>query len=219
MNGIVLVIFIFLLAVVIRVSKIISLIQDLKSAQLRTRQLNFLLEGKNKQMTLLTNLFPKTSTLQSKESRINQLLDDISQILQWKMSAFWEFNEKGQFLEFKYHRGLSKEYLLVMEDLLHNKIPVGGFGSGRTISTKQPVVVNNWLKDPQLKGVEFLSQAGNIHSFAAFPVATNAKTYGTLHLYAPQINEFKLNEVQLFTTVANSLAVILENDDKKAVVD
>lgn len=171
------------------------------------------LNRRGKQVAILNTLYAQAYIYSSKDERINKLLDDIYNMLGWEAVAYWEFDEEEQSLEMKYQRGLAKGYLDTLQNAFHNKIPVGSFAGGRAITTKQPVVVNDWYKDPHLKGIEFLSESGHIYSFAAFPIATMLKTYGNLHVYGTLVNRFKLNEVQFFTTVSNSLAAILQNDE------
>lgn len=161
---------------------------------------------------VINNLFESAYIYKSKYERIEKLLDDIYTIMGWRCS-FFEFIDKDQQLELKIHRGLSPVYLNTVREILHNRISTGDYASGRVISTRQPVIVNDWLKDPHLSKVAFVAKIGDIYSFAAFPIMTRYKNYGTLHLYGHHANNFKLNEVEFFATLANSLSVILENDD------
>lgn len=168
---------------------------------------------KRNQSGIFNRLYQATFEKKSAQMRINELLDDLTGKLDWKMLAYLDFLENEQALVFKSVRGLSQKYLDYVHEVFHDRIDVGSVASGRAISTKQPVVVNDWNKDPHLKGLTFLSRYGHVASFAAFPVISNLKTYGSLHVYGAKVGEFTLNEVQFFTTLTNSLAAIFEHDE------
>lgn len=177
--------------------------QDLSEKRLRQ---------KYSQSEVLNSLYETASHDQSKETRINWLLDDLENKLGWKILAYLDFLESEQVIVFRSVRGLSQKYRDFVHEVFHDKIGVGTVAGGRAISTKQPVVVNDWNKDPHLRDLDFLSEYGHIGSFAAFPIVSSLKTYGSLHVYGTRVGEFTLNEVQFFTTIANSLAAILEHD-------
>lgn len=203
-----------LLIQVIRVARTFLEIKKYANYQIN---LENLLIQKNKQSTLLNNLYAYAYIYQSREARINQLLDEIFSVLEWKILSYWELDEKEQVLRMKYQRGLPQQYLDMLLKVFNNQVKVGGFGTGRAVTTKQPVIINNWEKDPDFKDLKFLSESGDVRSFAAFPVATNKRIYGNLHFYGNKMNQFKLNEAQLFTTITNSFAAILENDELATV--
>lgn len=170
-----------------------------------------LLKQKQKQTQVLHNLYEEASLDEPEEVRVNRLMDDLENTLGWKALAFWDFLESEQVIEMKSSRGLPKKFTDFTRDYYHNRLDVGSVAGGRAISTKQPVVSNDWNSDPQLKHLPFLSEFGHIGSFAAFPIVGISKTYGSIHVYGVKVNTFTLNEVQFFTTITNSLAAILEH--------
>lgn len=173
----------------------------------------FLLKQKDAQNLLLSRLYTASSFYQPREARINELIDDIVRMLEWKVIAYWEFNQKEQALFYKYSRGLPKEFVKQIHGTYHDRVDIGGLASGRAIVTKQPVIIDNWTKNPLLKGIEHLYKYAKSCSVGAFPIVSNKNTYGTLHIYATECGQLRLNEVQFFTAVANSLAAIIENDN------
>lgn len=185
-------------------------IQSVRSAVSRNEKR---LRQKKKQTEVLHHLLEKSIVQESQEIRINQLMDDLEDNLGWKMISYWAFLEGEQVIEMRNSRGLPKKFTDFTKQYYHNRLEVGSVAGGRAISTKQPVVSNNWNADPQLRHLPFLSEYGHIGSFAAFPVVSNQKTYGSFHVYGTKINAFTLNEVQFFTTITNSFAAILDHSE------
>jgi GAF domain-containing protein len=178
-------------------------------------QLGVRLENKEKELKFL-NLFlsrfvknrPKGKLSQS--AIINALLDDLVENTSWNVLAFWQFIPQDQVLELKYHRNLPEPYLKIVYKAIRNRVPVGSFGSGRAIATRQPVVINDWTKDPLFRGIWEWPHISKIYSFAAFPVISKTNIYGTFHAYGSEIGRFKLDNVEFFTIIANVLAARLE---------
>lgn len=164
-------------------------------------------------MKVILTLCDSFRTHGAYESRLQTFINLIFDKTGWR-AAFWQFDEAGQQLHLHYQKGLSEQYLTTIKQANLTAIPIGGYGSGRAIATKQPVIVNNWQKDPHMKYVESIGEVGMVRSFAAFPIATDEHTYGTLHIYGMEVNQFALSDVQLFTTMANLLAVQLDIDNQ-----
>lgn len=185
----------------------------LRTVLINKNQIRNLLLAKENQAQLIGRLYDFSSAYHPKEARIIRLLDDLEYNLNWKMLAYLEFLENEQALIFRVTRGVPKKYMDFVHEVYHDRIDVGSVAGGRAIATKQPMVVNNWAEDPHMTHISFMGAFGHIVSFANFPIIGNLKTYGSLHVYSDQVGRFKLNEVQFFTTVANSLAAILEHDE------
>lgn len=202
----------FVAAILITLWRVVVGIKSTAKHNDRLAELQISLSKIESQKALVDRLLSQAYSKKKHVVRIDTVLEDIYATLGWRV-AYWEFIEKEQVLKLTQHRGLNIKYLEMLNSILHNQIPVGGYGSGRAIATKQPVITNDWVHDPHMKNLEFLSSVGQIRSFAAFPIDTDAISYGTLHVYGERINMFKLNEVQFFTTIANILAAIFENDE------
>lgn len=175
-----------------------------------------LLAQKKKQTEVLHNLFKEAFVDEPEEIRVNRLMDDLEHKLGWKALAYWDFLEDEQVIVIKNMRGLPQKFRDFVKEYYNDRLEVGSVAGGRAIATKQPVVSNDWNSDPQLRHLPFLSDYGHIASFAAFPVVSSLRTWGSLHVYGTKIGRFSLNEVQFFTTIANSLAAILEHRELKA---
>lgn len=171
------------------------------------------LRQKKSQQEVLNNLYQIASLDEPKDARIDKLLDDLENKLGWKAISYWDFLESEQVIVINKMRGLPQKFRDFVHQYYNDRLDVGSVAGGRAISTKQPVVANDWNADPHLKHLPFLSEYGNIASFAAFPVVSSLKTYGSLHVYGSRVGQFTLNEVQFFTTIANSLAAILEHGE------
>ena len=196
--------------------ELIPLLQDLYNLRLLTlkqKQTAKLLLQKKNQGIFLNRLYKSADDYQPKEVRTVQLLDDLEYSLGWKRLAYLDFLEDEQAIIFRVTKGLPQKYLDFVHEVYHDRIDIGSLAGGRAISTKQPLIVNNWTQDPHLKHISFMSEYGHVISFGAFPIVSSLTTYVSLHVYGGSAGMFKLNEVQFFTTVANSLAAILEHDE------
>lgn len=182
-------------------------------SMIKRKQTEKLLLQKKNQGIFLNSLYKSVDDYQPKEVRTVRLLDDLEYNLGWKRLAYLDFLENEQVIIFRIMRGLPQKYRDFVHEAFHDRVDIGSVAGGRAISTKQPLVVNNWNKDPHLKQLGFMSEYGGVVSFGAFPIVSNLKTYGSLHVYGSKAGMFKLNEVQFFTTVVNSLAAILEYDE------
>lgn len=177
------------------------------------KTLNQSITQKYQQGRFLYHLCISAFIYQSYSDRVEQLLDEIEGALNWRIIAFWDFNETEQALFYRSQRGLSAKFVKSIHENFRDRVEIGSVAAGRAISTRQPLIINNWHKDPHLKGLDFLSEFGAVNSLGIFPVASRLKTYGNLHVFGETLNQFKLNEVQFFATVVNSFAAILDNDE------
>lgn len=85
----------------------------------------------------------------------------------------------------------------------------GGGLAGWAMDHEQPVSVGDvrkdkrWLREP--------GRADEVRSAVAIPLRTKDETLGVLMLTSPQVHYFSPAQVQLMTTIANEIAIVIHN--------
>ncbi len=108
---------------------------------------------------------------------------------------------------------VSFPYLLDQSVRLHvEPIPLGVGFTGAIVRTQQPLVINKDL-EKHLAAFGSFTIGGSTpsRSFLGVPIITGDKVTGVIAIESKQENAFSLSDLNLLTTIANSIGVALEN--------
>lgn len=100
--------------------------------------------------------------------------------------------------------GLSKKYLQ------KGDLKVGESIAGWVVKNKKPYMSSNLKEDHLYDFSRFAKQEG-IVSMLCVPLVVKEKAIGSLSIYTSSSKTFAPNEIRLFTTFANQVAIIVEN--------
>jgi len=100
--------------------------------------------------------------------------------------------------------GLSKKYLQ------KGDLKVGESIAGWVVKNKKPYMSSNLKEDPLYDFSRFAKKEG-IVSMLCVPLVVKEKAIGALSIYTASLKTFAPNEVRLFSTFANQVAIIVEN--------
>jgi PAS domain S-box-containing protein len=159
----------------------------------------------------------------------NQSLDEIldyitcqaKRLLETEAVAIYRLQEEQGLLEIEAAYGLSEEYI-------HNiKLPLGQGALGRAVLQKEPVVVPDVravfadhsapsmandvvFVDAELRHL-LMQMVDRYGAVVGVPIVVKDQVYGGLALYYPQPRDFFKEEIGLATTLADHVALAIEN--------
>lgn len=99
-----------------------------------------------------------------------------------------------------------------MSEEYKNKPPVkvGSSISGLAVKEKKPIFVLDVKKDPRYMYPQIAEKEG-LCSMLAVPMIVKDKVIGVLNIYTSEPYEFKEEEIKIIQTIANQLALAIEN--------
>lgn len=84
---------------------------------------------------------------------------------------------------------------------------------GYVVTSRQPLIVSDVLKEPKFKEKEMAQKLG-LKSMVSVPLTLrDEKVIGVLNCFTSEYHDFSENEVNLITTVANQAAVAIFNSE------
>lgn len=140
----------------------------------------------------------------SLDAMLEHALAKVLEVVRAEAGGVYLLNEERQELSLVVHRGFSDE---VTRDLDHLKLGEGL--SGRVTLTGEPIVIRN-LQDDQ-RVTRHTVCAEGFRGFAAVPLRSNFKTYGTLNIHTRADRLFSEEEVQLLTSMASQIGLSVAN--------
>ena len=140
------------------------------------------------------------------EDMLKLIVTVTANVMRAKICALWLLDEKKQTLKIKATQALSNEYLK------ERTISVGEGVVGMVAKTKQPIVIDDVLKDAQYKEKK-LAKKEKFVSMLSVPMMVKRKVIGVINCYTTKKYNFEKSDVELLTTVANQAAVAIENTE------
>src|SRR3989344_1212835 len=97
--GLIILNFFIIFLLLLRTNEFLKLSKIWKKINLNIILFGNQLRLKRLQNLVINNLYAHAYIYQSQQARISQLLDELSEIVGWHINSFWQFDEKGQFVE------------------------------------------------------------------------------------------------------------------------
>jgi PAS domain S-box-containing protein len=141
-------------------------------------------------------------------SSVNEMLEyalaKVLEVVQAEAGCVFLLDEERADLTLAAHRGLSAR---VVRDLDHLKLGEGI--SGKVTLTGEPIVIRSLQDDPRV--TRHTAAAEGFRGFAAVPLRSNFKTYGTLNIHTRVERLFCEEDVQLITAMASQIGLAVAN--------
>lgn len=112
---------------------------------------------------------------------------------------YWLDAEKGE-LELAAYRGVAPEFARMVD-----RVRVGEGFNGRAAETGEPVMVWNAAQDPRLSRVAVRLEG--IQSQLVVPMKSRGQVVGTICVASKRKREFRPNEVELVTAIADQIGI------------
>lgn len=184
--------------------ELLSLIGELAAGALERAVLH---DEMKRQIDELSTLARVSQTITSPiylDEMLNVIVEMAAQIMRARGCALLLFDEEQGELALRATYGLSREHAAI------SPIDVETSLTGQAIKRREPLAVRDLLKEPLYRNQE-LAQREGLHAFLSVPVIVRDKTMGAFNCYMGSIHEFSQKEIELFSTLANQIALALEN--------
>jgi len=141
-------------------------------------------------------------------SSVNEMLEyalaKVLDVVKTDAGGVYLLDEERGELKMVVHRGLSEA---AWRDFDHLKLGEGL--SGRVALTGEPIVLRSLKDDPRL--TRMVARDEGFRAFAAVPLRSSFKTYGTLNVHSHDDRVFSEEDVQLLTSMASQIGLAVAN--------
>jgi PAS domain S-box-containing protein len=135
---------------------------------------------------------------------LDYALAKVLEVVQAEAGGVYLLDEGKQELNLVVHRGLSER---ITRDL--DGLKLGEGLSGKVMLTGEPIIIRSLHDDPRV--TRRIASAEGFRGFAAVPLRSNFKTYGTLNIHSRVERLFSEEEVQLLTSMASQIGLAVAN--------
>ena len=131
-------------------------------------------------------------------------LDRVLEVVDTEAGGVYLLDEQREELTLVVHRGLPDA---LIDDI--RTVKLGAGLSGRVALTGEPIILRNLRDDPRL--IHQTAREEGLRGFAAMPLRSNFKTYGTLNIHTHADREFSEQDVQLLASMASQIGLAVAN--------
>jgi two-component system, sporulation sensor kinase E len=140
----------------------------------------------------------------SLDEMLEYALAKVLEVVQAEAGGVYLLDEDRQELDLVVHKGFSEE---ISRDL--DRLKLGEGLSGQVTITAEPIVIASLHDDPRV--TRHTAAADGFRGFAAVPLRSNFKTYGTLNIHTRVERLFTEEELQLLTSMASQIGLAVAN--------
>ena len=148
---------------------------------------------------------------------LDAVLDAVAEttcrLLAYDFSAVLLVDQTGQRLLIRGSHGLSSGYVASVNNEKPIRLGHGPYGEGpssRAFRSLQPVVVDDYQRDPAVGPWAGVASEQGLRSLAVVPVVVSGEAIGTLNCYTSAVHDFGEDELLLIGTMANEAASAIE---------
>ncbi|MDY6892095.1 MAG: PAS domain S-box protein [Chloroflexota bacterium] len=165
---------------------------------------NNTLQERNREIETLFNISAAVSQTLNLADLLDKVLGKVLEVVDINAGGIWLLDQKTDELILRIHRGLSAEFVKMME-----RVKIGEGFTGTAARLQEPVLV----EDVSLGtiGANEVAKSEGIRSLAAIPIMVRDRVLGVLSVGSPVSREFFDREVQLLSTVVTQIGVAIEN--------
>ena len=135
---------------------------------------------------------------------LDYALSKVLEVVQAEAGGVYLLDDERQELDLVVHRGLSER---ITRDL--DRLKLGEGISGRVTLTNEHVIIRSLQDDPRV--TRHIAADEGFRGFAAVPLRSNFKTYGTLNIHTRVERLFSEEEIQLLTSMASQIGLAVAN--------
>ncbi|MEA3489883.1 MAG: GAF domain-containing protein [Candidatus Omnitrophota bacterium] len=140
------------------------------------------------------------------EDILKLIVNLTASVMNAKICALWLLDGETRELRIRATQALSKEYLK------ERSLKVGEGIVGTVAKDKEPIVIQDVLKDNRYKAKKLAKKEGLV-SMLSVPMMVKEKVIGVINVYTEKPYEFTRSDIDLLSTVANQAAVAIENTE------
>ena len=159
---------------------------------------------RNAELATLNGVAVAVSQSLDLDEILSDTLDKVFEVLEIEAGGILLINEETKGLETVVSRGVSKEFLEAAKG-----IRVGEALPGRVAQSGEPIIMEDVSNEPRLIRMGLTKEG--LRSFAAVPLKSKAKVLGVLVLGTYEQRLLAAQEIDLLTSVGNTIGVAIEN--------
>jgi signal transduction histidine kinase len=131
-------------------------------------------------------------------------LDKVLELMNGNMGGILLLDDESQTLSYRVSRGLSQEFVEGITGL-----KMGEGIAGRVAQLEQPIYVDDICNDPRLTRQVVIEE--RLRAFASVPLRSKRKLLGVMNIASHTPRRFRHEDVQILNSIANLVAVVIEN--------
>ena len=135
---------------------------------------------------------------------LDTALDKVLELIEGNTGGILLLDSESQTLSYRVYRGLSQEFVEGIAGLR-----LGEGIAGRVAQLGEPIYVDDISKDPRLTRSVVIKEG--LRAFASVPLRSKNKLLGVMNVASHSPRQFSHQDIQLLTSVANQVAVVIEN--------
>ena len=147
------------------------------------------------------------------EAVLDAVAETTCRLLAYDFSAVLLADDTKQRLLIRGSHGLSSAYVASVNNEKPIRLGHGPYGEGpssRAFRSLQPVVVDDYQRDPAVGPWAGVASEQGLRSLAVVPVVVSGVAIGTLNCYTSAVHDFGDDEILLIGTMANEAASAIE---------
>lgn len=180
--------------------EVVEVMRDVTEA----RRLEQQIVETNQNLLALNAIASTVSQSMDLDTVLNAALDKVLELLKGNTGGILLLDDESQTLSYRAYRGLSEEFV---EGIAGLKLGEGI--AGRVAQLGEPIYVDDISKDPRLTRSVVIKE--DLKSFASVPLRSKNKVLGVMNIASRTVGPFSHQDIQLLTSIANQIAVAIEN--------
>jgi two-component sensor histidine kinase len=186
--------------------ELLSLIGDLADGALERAGLNDRLQRQIAELSALAQVSKTITAPIYLDEMLGIVAEMAAQIMHARACSLLLLDEERGELAMRASYGLSHAHATAMPVVMQGSL------AGRAMLRGEPITVRDIRTDPHYRNKEFARQEGLL-SFLAVPLKVRDRVTGTFNCYMGAVHSFTQREIELFSTLANQMALAIENSN------
>jgi len=183
-----------------KIVEVVELMRDVTDAKRLEKQL----KEAHRNLLALNTISSTVSESLELDTILNSALDKVLDLMKGDTGGILLLDEESQTLSYAVHRGLSEEFVRGIAGLR-----LGEGIAGKVAQLGEPIYVDNISKDSRLTRPVVVKEG--LRAFASLPLQSKSKVLGVMNIASHSIRRFTPEDIQLLNSIANQIAVAIEN--------
>jgi len=158
----------------------------------------------NQNLLALNAIASTVSQSMDLDTVLNTALDKVLELIKGNTGGILLLDNETQTLSYGAYRGFSEEFVEGVAGL-----KLGEGIAGKVAQRGEPIYVDDILKDPRLTRSVVIKEG--LRAFASMPLQSKNRVLGVMNIASHTAGPFSRQDIQLLTSIANQIAVAIEN--------
>ncbi len=182
------------------ITEVVELMRDVTEAKKLEQQL----KEAHRNLLALSAISSTVSQSLDLDTILNSAFDKVLELMKGNTGGILLLDEESQTLSYRVYRGLSEEFVKGIAGLR-----LGEGIAGKAAQLGEPIYVDNISEDSRLTRSVVIKEG--LRAFASVPLQSKNKVLGVMNIASHSIRRFTPEDIQLLSSIANQIAVAIEN--------